>query len=91
MKRTEPRPRACGGVRHGRAGCFVVLGRGNTAALQPRQRSRGRGLGRREHCAPADAWVPRNVVDRALEEFLRTAQRPRAVKWQPDPFPLRGL
>ncbi|MGW5789128.1 Imm1 family immunity protein [Saccharopolyspora sp. NPDC003752] len=40
---------------------------------------------------PANAWVPRNAVEDALAEFLRTGQRPpRAVQWQADPDPMLG-
>ncbi|MBB5156105.1 Imm1 family immunity protein [Saccharopolyspora phatthalungensis] len=37
---------------------------------------------------PADAWVQRSELEGALAEFLRSAQRPNTVQWQPDPLPL---
>jgi immunity protein Imm1 of predicted polymorphic toxin system len=40
---------------------------------------------------PANAWVSRATVEKALTEFLQTAQRPTAVEWQADPDPLSDL
>ncbi|PKW14602.1 Imm1 family immunity protein [Saccharopolyspora spinosa] len=80
----------------------VAFGTDGRAALSywdaetPRHYSRGSGLAvegweDENIVPPADAWVPRNLVESALEEFLRTAKRPTAVEWRPDPFPLPGL